>query len=523
MDMKKLKIVGLKKQFGDVVANDSVDFDLDKGEVHAIIGENGAGKTTLMKCIYGLYAPDEGEIFYQGKKFSFHSIHESIKNGIGMVHQHFMLVHNMTALENIMLGLKSARAPFLDKKSVFAKVTGLMENYQIKVDLNQEIRNLSVGAQQKVEILKALYRKSSLLILDEPTAVLTPQEIKELFVFIKQYTGKGNSVVLITHKLDEILEISDRITVMRAGKTVGTYHRKDIRDKNELAEKMVGENIELSIKRAEKRAEENRSLRIPVFKVKDLVVKDNRGLKAVNNVTFDLYQGEILGVAGVAGNGQTELAEALTGLRKPCEGSIILDKENIGTLNPRERQKRKIRYIPEDRHKHGLILDFSVKDNLLLGRYYEEPYSTGGKLNLAHNSLYAKQKVEEYHVLTPDVNAHVAHLSGGNQQKLILARELAFPPKVLIAAQPTRGLDVAATKFVQRSILKQKEAGTAVLYISTELEEIFEISDRIMVLYKGNIAGIFDTGSVDIWTIGLLMAGHQADADHGDSGGGKWS
>ncbi|ATW25849.1 ABC transporter ATP-binding protein [Candidatus Formimonas warabiya] len=503
--MKKLEIVGLTKQFGDIAANDGVDFDLNEGEVHAIIGENGAGKTTLMKCIYGLYAPDGGEIFYEGKKFSFHSIHESIKNGIGMVHQHFMLVPNMTVLENIMLGLKSERAPFLDQKKVSAQVTGLMETYQIRVELHQEIRNLSVGAQQKVEILKALYRKSSLLILDEPTAVLTPQEIEELFAFIRQYTGKGNAVVLITHKLDEILEISDRITVMRAGKSVGTYQRKEIKDKNELAVKMVGENIELLVKKEKT----GRDSRTPVLQVKNLVVKDNRGLRAVNGVTFNLYQGEIVGVAGVSGNGQTELAEALAGLRKPGAGSMMLGEENISTLNPRERQKRNIRYIPEDRHKHGLILDFSVKDNLLLGRYYQEPCSSGGKLNHTYNDSFARKKVEEYHVLTPDVNARAAHLSGGNQQKLILARELAVPPQVLIAAQPTRGLDVAATKFVQRWILKQKEAGTAVLYISTELEEIFDMSDRIMVLYHGDIVGVFDAGAVDLWTVGLLMAGRR--------------
>lgn len=513
--MKKLEIIGLTKRFGNVLANNSVNFDLCQGEVHAILGENGAGKTTLMKCIYGLYPPDGGEIFYEGRKLRSSSVAQSIANGIGMVHQHFMLVHNMTVLENIMIGLKSARAPFLDKKNVAAKMRELMNTYQIHVELEQEIRNLSVGAQQKVEILKALYRQSSLLILDEPTAILTPQEIEELFVFIRQYVLQGNSVVLITHKLNEILEISDRITVMRLGKNVGTYERKDIKDHHELASKMVGETIDLAVQNVRQK----REAQIPVVKVKDLLVKDNRGLKAVNGITFDLYKGEILGVAGVAGNGQIELVEALTGIRKAWGGSIVLGEEDITNLSPREIQNKRIRYIPEDRHKYGLILQFSVKDNFLLGRYYQEPCSTRGKLNHAYNSTFAQSKVKEFNIMTPGINQQGKHLSGGNQQKLILARELASRPDILIAAQPTRGLDVAATKFVQRSILQQKEAGTAVLYISTELEEIFDLSDRIMVLYKGNIAGLFEAGSVSVEEIGLLMAGHvQAAANPSSEG-----
>ncbi|MEI7884407.1 MAG: ABC transporter ATP-binding protein [Clostridia bacterium] len=503
--MKKLDVIGLRKSFGNVIANDSVNFDVYDGEVHAILGENGAGKTTLMKCIFGLYPPEVGEIYYEGQKFSSHSVKDSIDKGIGMVHQHFMLVYNMTVLENIMLGLKSERAPFLDKKIVTAKMLDLMNKYQINIDLKQEIRNLSVGAQQRVEILKMLYRKSSLLILDEPTAVLTPQEIEELFVFIRQYTGQGNSVVLITHKLDEILEIADRITVMRLGKNVGTFARKDIKDKNELAAKMVGEKIELSILHSKNKQNNP----IPAISIKNLVVKDNRGLKAVDNVTFDMFEGEILGVAGVSGNGQTELAEALAGLRRPDSGNIYLAAEDVSKLNPRGIQNKNIRYIPEDRHKYGLILNFSVKDNLLLGRYYAEPYSTNGKLNHTNNDLYAEKKIKEFNVMTPNSKERVEHLSGGNQQKLILARELASQPNVLIATQPTRGLDVAAAKFIQRSILKQRDAGTAVLYVSTELEEIFEMSDRIMVLYKGNIAGIFDISLANIQEIGLLMAGHK--------------
>ncbi|KUO50096.1 MAG: hypothetical protein APF76_06420 [Desulfitibacter sp. BRH_c19] len=502
--MKKLEVVGLKKSFGNVIANDSVNFDLNKGEVHCILGENGAGKTTMMNCIYGIYPLDDGEIFYEGQKFTVHSVNESIKKGIGMVHQHFMLVHNMTVLENIMLGLKSAKAPFLDKKNVSLELKKLMSKYQIGLDLDQEIRNLSVGSQQSVEILKVLYRESSLLILDEPTAVLTPSETKKLFEFIKQYVKQGNSVVLITHKLEEILDISHRITVMRAGKNVGTYERKDIKDKKELASKMVGEIIDLKLKNSSQRPSEQ----VPALRVKNLLVKDNRGLDVVRDVSFDIYKGEILGIAGVSGNGQNELTEALAGIRKLDGGNITIGDKKIVKHNSREMQKNKVRYIPEDRHRYGLILSFSVKDNLLLSRYYEEPYSTQGKLNHSYNLSYAENKVKEFNVITPSVDVPAENLSGGNQQKLILARELAFQPDVLIATQPTRGLDVSAAKFVQKCIIKQKEMGTAVLYVSTELDEIIDMSDRIIVMYNGRIVGTFNSSSANIGEIGALMAGN---------------
>lgn len=505
--MKIIEVDNLKKHFGTVLANDGVDFDIIKGEIHSVLGENGAGKTSLMNCIYGLYHPDSGKILYKGTEITSHSVRESMARGIGMVHQHFMLVHNMTALENIMLGLKSTTPPFLNKQSVAAELNQLMEKYRIRVDLHKEIWDISVGAQQKVEILKMLYRKSCLLILDEPTAVLTPQETEELFSFIRQYIGQGNSVVLITHKIEEILDISSRITVMRAGKNVGTYKREEIKDKTELAYLMIGKKIELSVKNISGESEKL----LTAISVQDLVVKDNRGLKAVDSVSFDIFKGEILGVAGVSGNGQSELAEALTGLRKCHSGKVLVNGEDISNLSPREIQLKNIRHIPEDRHKYGLVLDFSVEENMLLGRFFSKPYSIKGKINHIYNSILAEKKVKEYNIRTQSIKTTTRKLSGGNQQKLILSRELLIKPDVLIAVQPTRGLDIGAAKFVQKRILEQKEAGAAVLYISTELEEILDMSDRIMVFYEGKIVCTFDAHEVDTWTLGLLMTGVHLD------------
>ncbi len=502
--MKRLEVVSLKKQFGTVVANDCVDFDLESEEVHCILGENGAGKTTLMNCIYGIYSPDGGEILLDGNPFTVHSVTDSIRQGIGMVHQHFMLVHNMTVLENVALGLKSRKEPFIDRETITDELHRIMETFKIDVDLNTQIQNLSVGAQQSVEILKVLYRKSKLLILDEPTAVLTPSEINDFFNFIKEYINHGNSVILITHKLEEVLDISNRITVMRGGKRVGTFKRSEVKDKHELAAMMVGDDIELSL---QNKLDPPRN-RIEALSVQDLVVKDNRGLNAVDQISFTMYKGEILGIAGVSGNGQTALAEALAGIRTPDSGSVSIGEKLVRSFSPREMQEMHLRYIPPDRQRSGLVLKFSVKDNMLLSRYYEAPYSRRGVLNHAHNREFANRKVEDYKVLTPDIDASAEKLSGGNQQKLILARELASQPDILIAMQPTRGLDVGAAKFVQGTILDQRKAGTSILYISTALDEVMDMSDRIAVMYKGKIVGIFDASSASIREIGALMAGH---------------
>lgn len=506
--MKKLVVRNLSKSFGSVKANQHVDLTVESGEVHAILGENGAGKTTLMKCIYGLHKMDEGEIYYEGDSMENYSISDSIKKGIGMVHQHFMLVHNMNVVENVMIGLEDIGKVFIDKKKVEARLTEIMKKYHLQVDMNCQIQNMSVGAQQRVEILKALYRKSSLLILDEPTAVLTPQEIEDLFRFIKEYVKQGNSVVLITHKLDEIMKIADRITVMRAGIKTGTFVKTDIKDKKELAEKMMGESIEWDIKH-----KVNTEGLEKILEVKNLVVRDNRGLNVLNGVSFDLHEGEILGVAGVSGNGQTELAEALAGLRSVKQGEIVFDGKNIANKTPREIQQMQIRYIPEDRHRVGLILDYSLRDNYMLGKFYAEPSSHGLRLDHKYNSEMSENLLEKYNVMATDIWQKARTLSGGNQQKIILGRELSAKPRILIATQTTRGLDIASTKFVQQCIMEQKEKGTGVLYVSTELDEIMEMCDRVIVFYEGKIIETFMTGELDRWQIGLLMAGnkeHQA-------------
>ncbi|MEL7610144.1 MAG: ABC transporter ATP-binding protein [Bacillota bacterium] len=507
--MDLLRVNSLTKTFGAIVANDKACLDVEPGEVHAILGENGAGKTTMMNCIYGLYAPDAGEILFGGKKLERnHSISNSIEAGIGMVHQHFMLVHNMTVLENIMLGLKSTRPPILDKKKVAKALNALMEESHIRVDLNKPIYDLSVGVQQKVEILKALYRKSRLLILDEPTAVLTPQEAEELFDFMRKFVAKGNSVVLITHKIDEIMHIGDRVTVMRAGKNVGSYRTKDIPHANELAYLMVGQKIDLTVKNVQSAD----GARKEKLRVEHLTVRDRWGINVVDDVSFSLREGEILGVAGVSGNGQLELAQALTGLMESHGGKIFLGEEDVTRLRPRALQKRGVRHIPEDRHRRGLIMDYTVRENLILGRHRDAPFSRKGRLDQRHITRFAEEKMRDYGIKAPGVQTKARTLSGGNQQKIILARELAVCPEVLVAVQPTRGLDVQATKFVQNQIVAAKRAGTAVLYISTELKEIMELSDRVMVFYKGQNVAVLDAKTADTWNVGLLMAGKRIPA-----------
>jgi simple sugar transport system ATP-binding protein len=425
-----------------------------------------------------------------------------------MVHQHFMLVRTMTVLENIMLGLKSSRGPFLDRRVSAKRLQTLMDDFHIHVDMDQEIRNLSVGTQQRVEILKALYRNSRLLILDEPTAVLTPDEVTGLFAFIRRYTAQGNSVVMITHKLEEILDVSDRITVMRSGRVVRTCNRCDVADKHELAASMVGADMVLSLDNSRATTDSSDV----VLEANGITVHDNRGLKAVDAVDVCVRKGEILGIAGVSGNGQTELAEALSGMRILQAGSITIRGVSAGVPSTRSLQQMGLRYIPEDRHQTGLVLKFSIKDNLLLTRHQDTPHSRRGRLDHAYNRTFARDVMARFHVVAPDADTPVEQLSGGNQQKVILGRELADPPVVLVAAQPTRGLDVAATRFVQQTILDQKRQGTAVVYISTALDEVLEMSDRIAVMYKGRIVGMCDSRDADMAVIGALMAGSNPSA-----------
>ncbi|MGI9861465.1 ABC transporter ATP-binding protein [Moorella naiadis] len=495
-----LELKGICKSFPGVKANDHVDLEILPGEIHALLGENGAGKTTLMNCVYGLYTLDAGRIFWQGKEVKINTMRDAINLGIGMVHQHFMLVHNLTVLENIMLGLPSKREPFLDQKRVAAEIKELMLAYGLQVDLEAQIWQLPVGVQQQVEILKALYRKAQLLILDEPTAVLTPQEVKELFRVLGQLTARGQAIILITHKLDEVMAIAHRVTVLRDGQVIQTLATAST-DKQTLARLMVGRDIFWA---ASKNPGKPGAV---ILEVKNLQATNNRGLPALRGVSFNIHRGEILGIAGVAGNGQTELAEVLTGLRRATGGSVLLCGREIINLPPRALYNLNLAHIPEDRQRTGLILEFSVAENTMLGVYYRRPFAKG--LRVMHENIrnHARRLIKEYDVRTPGIDTKTRLLSGGNQQKLILARELERHPDLLIAVQPTRGLDIGATEFVQQQILTQRERGAAILYISTELEEIMKLSDRIAVFYAGQIAGLLEAGQADPETLGLMMAG----------------
>lgn len=497
-----LELKGVCKYFAGVKANDHVSLDILPGEIHALLGENGAGKTTLMNCVYGLYTPDAGQISWRGREIKIRSIRDAINTGIGMVHQHFMLIHNMTVLENIMLGLPSRREPFLDKQQVANEIKELMQTYGLQVDLEAQIWQLPVGVQQRVEILKALYRKARLLILDEPTAVLTPQEVKELFQVLRQLTTAGQAVIIITHKLDEVMAIADRVTVLRDGKVVATLPIVKT-DKQTLARLMVGRNLSFGTKR------ETGPTGEVVLEVENLHALNNRNLPALRGVSFTIRRGEILGIAGVAGNGQTELAEVLTGLRRLTAGRIRLKGRDITNLPPRDLYNLNLAHIPEDRQRIGLILDFTLEENAMLGVYYRSPFARGLRVNHEAIKKHTRQLIEQYDIRTSGSSSKTRLLSGGNQQKLILARELDRRPDLLIAVQPTRGLDIGATEFVQQQILAQRNRGAAILYISTELEEIMKLSDRIAVFFKGQIVGLLEACQADLETLGLLMAGSQ--------------
>ncbi|WP_227765317.1 ABC transporter ATP-binding protein [Zhaonella formicivorans] len=493
-----LELKNICKHFPGVVANDRVNLEISSGEIHALLGENGAGKTTLMNCVYGLYQPEAGEILWKGKPVKINSIKDAINLGIGMVHQHFMLVHNLTVLENVMLGLR--KGIFLEKEKVFQDITQLANGYGFKIDLNAQIWQLPVGVQQKVEIIKALYRRAELLILDEPTAVLTPDEVRELFKVLKQLKAEGHSVILITHKLDEVMEISDRATVLRDGKVVATKETCKC-DKRSLASMMVGREVFLKL---DKKKQQPGKVVLELAHVEAL---NNKGLKALKDVCLTVRAGEILGIAGVNGNGQTELAEVITGLRPATAGKILVNGKEITNNKPRNIQMLNVAHIPEDRQKVGLILNFSVAENLILGKFYAPPFAKGHILDRNYISQYATKVSGEYDVRTPNLNVEARVLSGGNQQKIILARELERKPELLVAVQPTRGLDIGATEYVHKKMLEQREKGTAILYISTELEEILSLSDRIAVIYEGEIMGILSREEVDLEIIGMMMAG----------------
>jgi len=503
-----LEARGITKAFPGVLANDHVDFQLEKGEIHALLGENGAGKTTLMNILYGLYHPDEGEIYVNGQKVEMDSPSDAIKLGIGMVHQHFMLVPVMTVAENMMLGMESSTPAtrwlgplsFLDRHKVESEVRELSEKYGLEVDPTAPIHTLPVGVQQRVEILKALYRKANILILDEPTAVLTPQEAEDLFEVMRSLKKQGVSIIFITHKLKEVFAVADKITVMRAGRVVGHVLPKDATE-SMLASMMVGREVILTVEKGPAKPG------APVLEVQDLHVRDDRGLPAVNGVSFTVHEGEVLGIAGVQGNGQSELVEALTGLRKIESGKVLMGGDEITDATPREVLETGVSHIPEDRQKRGLVLSYPIADNLVLCTYYKPPFAHGIVMNREAIDEQAERLIKEFDVRTPSAYTPAGTLSGGNQQKVIVARELTRPYNLLIAAQPTRGLDVGSIEFIHKRIVEQRDEGHAVLLVSAELDEILSLSDRIAVMYKGEIIDIVPIEKATRENIGLLMAG----------------
>ncbi len=490
----------ITKQFPGVLANDKVNFALKEGEIHVLLGENGAGKTTLMNMLYGLYQPTSGDIFIKGSKIGVKDPNVAIQHGVGMVHQHFMLVPPFTIAENIILGNEPSNYGKLDMKKAIQDVQLISDDFGLEVDPFAKIQDISVGLQQRVEILKALYRGADILILDEPTAVLTPQEIDELGVIIRNLSKEGKSIILITHKLKEVMSMSDRVTVIRKGNIVDTLNTKDT-NTEALAEMMVGRKVNLVTTKEEKQPGE------VIFSVKNLKVKDNRGYDAVKGVSFNVHASEVLAVAGVDGNGQTELIEAITGLRETESGQVLLDENDITKSSAKQIINYGLGHIPQDRHKRGLVLSHSIAENMILGYHYKEPFSKNGVMNYDKIHEHAKVLIEEFDVRTPDENVKASSLSGGNQQKAIIARELYKEPRLLIAAQPTRGLDVGAIEFVHKKIIECRDSGEAVLLVSLELDEVMNLADRIAVIYDGRILDIVDAKSATEKQLGILMAG----------------
>ncbi|QAV26536.1 heme ABC transporter ATP-binding protein [Neobacillus thermocopriae] len=495
-----IEMLNIRKVFGNFVANDNITLQLKKGEIHALLGENGAGKSTLMNVLFGLYQPDGGEIRVKGKKVNIANPNVANDLGIGMVHQHFMLVDTFTVTENIILGSEPTKGRQIDIEKAEQEVRELSERYGLAVDPKAKIADISVGMQQRVEILKTLYRGADILIFDEPTAVLTPQEIQELIQIMKALVQEGKSIILITHKLKEIMEVCDRVTVIRRGKGIGTLNVSET-NPNELASLMVGREVHFKTEKQPPKVGK------PVLEIENLVVKDSRGITAVDHLNLTVHAGEIVGIAGVDGNGQTELIEAITGLIKSESGSIRLNGKEIRNLTPRQITETGVGHIPQDRHKHGLVLDFPIGENMVLQTYYKEPYSKRGILNFKAIYDKARQLIQEFDVRTPDEYTKARALSGGNQQKAIIGREVDRDPDLLIAAQPTRGLDVGAIEFIHKRLIEQRDKGKAVLLVSFELDEIMNVSDRIAVIYEGKIVAIVDPKETTEQELGLLMAG----------------
>lgn len=495
-----IEMLNIRKVFGNFVANDNITLQIKKGEIHALLGENGAGKSTLMNVLFGLYQPDGGEIRVKGNPVKISDPNVANDLGIGMVHQHFMLVDTFTVTENIILGKEPKRGATIDIKTASKEISRLSKLYGLDVDPDALISDISVGMQQRVEILKTLYRGADLLIFDEPTASLTPQEITELMEIMKKLISEGKSIILITHKLKEIMEAADRVTVIRRGKALGTLTVAET-NPTELASLMVGRDVEFSAVKKEAQPKEE------VLQIEKLVVKDYRGVEKVKELNLAVRRGEILGIAGVDGNGQTELIEAITGLRRVENGNITLNGKDITNLRPRKITESGIGHIPQDRHKHGLVLKYSVGENIALQTYYQSPFSKNGILN--HKEIYktTREVIKNYDIRTQSEYEPARALSGGNQQKVIIGREIERNPDLLIAAQPTRGLDVGAIEFIHKRLIEQRDNDKAVLLVSFELDEVMDLSDRIAVIFDGQILDIVDPKETNEQELGLLMAG----------------
>ena len=521
MDKKRIKVekyivemLNITKKFPGVIANDNVTLQLKKGEIHALLGENGAGKSTLMSVLFGLYQPEEGEIRINGETVHINNPNDANAQGIGMVHQHFKLVEIFTVLQNIILGVEPNKMGFLEMKEAREKVVDISERYGLRVDPDAKIQDITVGMQQRVEILKMLYRDNEILIFDEPTAVLTPQEIKELLQIMREFANEGKSILFITHKLNEIMDAADRCTVLRKGQYVGTVDIKDS-SKEELSRMMVGRDVSFAVEKEQAEPKE------VILSVRDLCVQSNINKQnKVNKVSFDVRKGEILCIAGIDGNGQTELVYALTGLDRASSGSILLNGQDITNAPIRQRSKLGISHIPEDRHKHGLVLDYKLEENLVLQRYWQEEFQNKGFIKFGSVRKYAEKLIKNYDIRAGQGPLTMARsMSGGNQQKAIIAREIDKKHELLVAVQPTRGLDVGAIEYVHERLVESRDADKAVLLVSLELEEVMNVSDRILVIFEGEIVGEFDPKTTTVQELGLYMAGAKRDTvkenDHG--------
>lgn len=502
-----VEMLNITKKFGDFTANDNINLIVKKGEIHALLGENGAGKSTLMNVLYGLYKPTSGTIKINGETVEMTNPNIAIKAGLGMVHQHFMLIETFTVVENIILGMEVTKhGIILDKNKASKDIQALSDQYGLKVDPHAKVADISVGMQQRVEILKALYRGAEILILDEPTAVLTPQEIDELTEIVKKLSEEGKTIILITHKLKEIKDMADRCTIIRRGKYIDTVNISEVSERD-LAAKMVGRDVNFKVNKVDQEPGET------ILSVKDLVVKDIRGLDKVKGFTLDVKKGEVFGIAGIDGNGQSELIEALTGLRKIESGTVTMNGDDVTNKTPNAIQEHGLYNIPEDRQRRGLVLDFTVAENLILENYDKDQFSKGAILRHKEIDRHAEELSEKFDIRPRNINAKAGELSGGNQQKVIIAREITNDPDLLIAAQPTRGLDVGAIEYVHEYLIEQRNEGKAVLLISFELDEILSLSDRIGVIYDGSIVKIMEAEDTNDRELGYLMAGGSVDEE----------